>query len=255
MKSSLRTVIRTALASLLIAAPVAGSVLPSASAQAAAPQVRTQAPGYYRMMLGDVEVTALSDGTVTIPLDQLLTDTTREQVEQLLARGYLKSQVETSINAFLINTGTQLALVDTGAGELFGPKSGGRLLANLRAAGYRPDQVDAVLFTHVHTDHSGGLTLGGIASFPKAIVYVDKHEADFWLNPVNERTAADGQKHGFGEAAVAFAPYLAAGKVRTFEINSELLPGIRAIRTPGHTPGHSFYEVESRGQRLRLWAT
>ncbi|WP_229416005.1 MBL fold metallo-hydrolase [Pseudoduganella armeniaca] len=140
----------TILAALLLAS---GAALPPA-AQAAAPQQRLQAPGWYRTMVGDAEVTALSDGTVTIPLDQLLTQTTPARVAARLARSYLGTQVETSINAFLVNTGTHLVLVDTGAGALFGPGAG-RLQDSIRAAGYRAEDIDAVLLTHIHGDHSG----------------------------------------------------------------------------------------------------
>src|SRR5688500_12429202 len=90
-------------------------------AHAAAPQVKTQAPGYYRMMLGDFEVTALSDGTMDLPVDKLLTNVQPAEVAALLKRQFLKSPMETSVNGFLINTGTKLVLVDTGAGTMFGP--------------------------------------------------------------------------------------------------------------------------------------
>src|SRR5947207_10996339 len=85
-------------------------------AQAAAPQIKTQAPGVFRMMLGDFEITALSDGTVPLDFHKLLTRTTPAEIDALLARDYLEHTLETSINAFLINTGSSLVLVDTGAG-------------------------------------------------------------------------------------------------------------------------------------------
>ena len=115
-------------------------------AQAAAPQVKTQAPGYYRMMLGDFEVTAISDGTVMLPMDKLLTNTTPARIEKALGRWYLTSPVETSVNGYLINTGTKLVLVDTGAGTLFGPTLG-NFVANLKASGYQPEQVDEIYIT------------------------------------------------------------------------------------------------------------
>ncbi|TWI44518.1 hypothetical protein IP92_04468 [Pseudoduganella flava] len=102
-------------------------LLAAATVHAAAPLAGTQAPGYYRFAIGAAEVTAVSDGTVTIPLDQLLTNTTPARVNPLLTHSHLTPNVETSINAFLVNTGTHLVLVDTGAGSLFGPDAGGRL--------------------------------------------------------------------------------------------------------------------------------
>ena len=102
-------------------------------ATAAAPQVRTQAPGFYRMMLGAFELTVLSDGTAARPADEIMSKP--DEIREMLARDHQALPIELSINAFLINTGSKLLLVDTGAGELFGPHSGGRLVANLRAAG------------------------------------------------------------------------------------------------------------------------
>jgi hypothetical protein len=94
--------------------------------------VKTQAPGYYRMMLGDFEVMALSDGTRGLPVTELLTNTTPEKVKQALARAALKDPVDTSVNGYLINTGTKLVLIDTGAGALFDPDVG-NLVNNLKA--------------------------------------------------------------------------------------------------------------------------
>ncbi|EAU69296.1 MBL fold metallo-hydrolase [Stigmatella aurantiaca] len=223
-----------------------------APAHAAAPQVKTQAPGFYRMMLGDFEITVLSDGTAPQPVEKLLTNTQPEHVRSLLADAYLTSPMEMSINAYLINTGSQLFLVDTGAGELFGP-SAGRLVSNLRAAGYQPEQVDAVLLTHIHGDHSGGLVVAGKPVFPNATVHAHKREADYWLSPANAEKASDHHKPSFQHAVASLAPYVTAGKLKTFEGSTELAPGLRTLESLGHTPGHSFYVAESQGQKLVFW--
>jgi len=138
----MKTTMKTMGSALLLAGLLAGG-FGTTSASAAAPQVLTQAPGYFRTLLGTFEVTALSDGTVTIPLDDLLTGTSVQHVRTALARSHLAPQVETSINAFLVNTGKHLVLVDTGAGALFGPDAGGRLQDSIRAAGYSAEQIDA----------------------------------------------------------------------------------------------------------------
>jgi len=222
------------------------------SAQAAAPLAKAQAPGYYRMMLGDVEVTALSDGTVALEVDKLLTHTTPAQTKQALARAYLASPVETSVNAYLVNTGTKLVLIDTGAGALFGPTLGG-LVANLKAAGYQPEQVDEVYITHMHPDHVGGLVAGGKPVFPNAVVRADRHDADFWLSQKTLDAAPKDEK-GFIEGAMAsLNPYVNAGRFKPFDGDTELVPGVRALPSPGHTPGHTTYVVESKGQKLVLW--
>ena len=130
---------------------------------AAAPLAKTPAPGHFRMMVGDIEVTAISDGTVDLPVNQLLTNTTAKHVDQVLAKNFLKSPLETSVNAYLVNTGSKLVLIDAGAGSLFGPTLG-KLAANIKAAGYQPEQVDEIYITHMHPDHVGGLSANGAMS-------------------------------------------------------------------------------------------
>ena len=228
------------------------ALLLASAAHAAAPQVKTQAAGYYRVMLGEFEVTALSDGTVALPVDTLLTNTTKAKSDKTLARIFLKSPVETSVNAYLINTGTKLVLVDTGAAGLFGPTLG-RLAESLKSAGYQPEQVDEIYITHMHPDHVGGLMAGEKMAFPNAVVRADKRDADFWLSQANlDKAPAEGK--GFFQGAMAsLNPYVAAGKFKPFDGNTELAPGIKAMAAPGHTPGHSLYVVESGGQKLVLW--
>ncbi len=216
------------------------------------PMHKTQAPGYYRMMLGRFEITAVSDGTVTIPLDKLLASITPLALRQKLAANDLGTQVETSINTFLINTGEHLILVDTGSGPLFGD-NGGRLLDNLRAAGYPPEQIDTVLLTHIHADHSGGLVHGGKLALPNARVYVNQRDVDFWLNPANMASVRDGEKHTFAESESSLRPVIRAGRLKTFSGATELFPGVRAVPDPGHTPGHTLYVIESKQQKLVLW--
>jgi glyoxylase-like metal-dependent hydrolase (beta-lactamase superfamily II) len=241
---------RAAIAAALTAA--SGAALVPATAQAAAPQVKTQAPGYYRVMLGDFEITALSDGTVDLPVDKLLTNIKPAAVEKALSRAYLKAPVESSVNAFLINTGSQLVLVDTGAGTLFGPTLG-KLVANLKAAGYQPEQVDAVLITHMHPDHIGGLMSGDKRTFPNATVHVDKADADFWLSADNMKKAPAEMQSMFQGATAMLNPYATADKLKPFTGDTELMPGIKTMGAHGHTPGHSNYAVESKGQKLVLW--
>jgi len=234
-----------------------GQLLSPAYAQgqppvAPVPMQKTQAPGYYRMMLGKFEVTAVSDGTVTIALDKLLNSITPQALRQRLAANDLGTQVETSINTFLINTGEHLILVDTGSGPLFG-SNGGRLLDNLRAAGYPPEQIDTVLLTHIHADHSGGLVHNGKLALPNATVYVNQRDVDFWLNPANMASVRTGEKHTFAESESSLRPVIQAGRLKTFSGETELFPGVRAVPDPGHTPGHTLYVVESAGQKLLLW--
>ncbi len=224
----------------------------TAAAHAAAPQQKTQAPGYYRMMLGDFEITALSDGTFAMQPKQLLTKTTPARVGQLLARSFEGDTIPASVNGYLINTGDKLILVDTGAAKLFDP-SLGHLLENLVASGYRPEQVDAVLITHMHVDHVGGLAADAKAAFANAVVYVDQHDADFWLSQANLDKAPAEMKDFFRGAMTSLKPYVGTDKFKPFNGSTELFPGVRAVATPGHTPGHTIYVIESKGQKLVLW--
>ena len=236
-------------------AALAGSLLMlsfSPMAQAAAPQVKTQAPGFYRMMLGDFEVTALFDGTLDLEPKKLLTNTTQEQVGKLLDRGFEKDAVPTSVNGYLINTGSKLVLVDTGAGGLFGPTLG-NLQANLKAAGYQPEQVDDVLITHMHGDHVGGFVQDGKLVFPNATIHAGQEDADFWLNKANLEKASAEMKGFFQGAMASLNPYVEAGKFKGMKGGTELAPGIKAVPAHGHTPGHNIYVVESKGQKLVLW--
>jgi glyoxylase-like metal-dependent hydrolase (beta-lactamase superfamily II) len=203
-------------------------------------------------MLGDFEVTAISDGTVKLPVKDLLLNTTPAKVDRALKRSFMAHPVETSVNSYLINTGSKLVLIDTGAGALFGPTLGD-MLNNLKASGYSPDQVDEVYITHLHPDHAGGLMSGGATAFPNAIVRVDKADADFWLSEKNLASAPKDSKGFFEGAQASLKAYVAADKLKTFSGNTELVPGIRSVATHGHTAGHNIYVVESKGAKLVLW--
>ena len=237
-----RRVFQQALAALFITAL-------AATAQAAAPMAKKSGPGYYRMMLGDFEVTALSDGTVTLPVNKILQKITEAQVDNALAAQGLASPLETSVNAYLVNTGAKLILIDTGAAKLFGPTLG-NLLDSLKASGYTPEQVDEVYVTHMHADHVGGLMTGSARAFPNATVRADKADADFWLSKENLDKAPEAMKGFFQGAQASLNPYVSAGKFMPYDGSTELLPGIRAVVTRGHTPGHSVFSVESKGQKM-----
>jgi glyoxylase-like metal-dependent hydrolase (beta-lactamase superfamily II) len=222
-------------------------------AHAAAPPAKGQAPGWYRMPLGAFEVTALSDGTLDLPVDKLLTGTTPAKVQAALARAYLKPPVETSVNGYLINTGAKLVLIDAGAAGLFGPTLG-KLVANLKASGYTPEQVDEIYLTHMHADHVGGITgADGKAVFPNATVRADKKESGFWLDKATMDKAPDAMKDFFKGAQASMKPYVDAGRFKPFDGDVELVPGIKSYAARGHTPGHTAYVVESNGAKLVVW--
>ena len=216
------------------------------------PQVRTQAPGYYRMILGDFEITTVSDGTLPLDVSGMMTNTTPEEVRSFFERSREPLPTDVSINTFLVNTGANLVLIDAGAGALLGGKSSGRLVANLKASGYRPEQIDAVLITHIHGDHSAGLTVDGKPVFPEAIVHVHARERDYWLSSTEADRAPEKKKAASRQAHAALDPYIEKGRLKTFDGEALLYPGIRTWPHPGHTPGHTYYVVESKAQKLVL---
>ncbi|CAI0997377.1 ribonuclease Z [Serratia entomophila] len=220
-------------------------------ATATAPQVKTPTPGFYRIMLGNYEVTALSDGVLRLPADKLLLNSTPQQIDAGLAEHHQSLPVVTSVNAYLINTGGKLIMIDAGAGALLGD-SLGKLAANIKAAGYRPEQVDEIYLTHMHPDHLGGLTQNGRALFPNALVRASQQDADYWLSESKMKQAKTEDKANFERAIAAIKPYQAAGHFKPFANDGELSPGITAFAAHGHTPGHSIYRVESQGKKLLL---
>ena len=244
---------KTRLSTLVLACAMALPLaLPAASVHAAAPQQHTQAPGWYRMMLGEFEITALSDGTHAFPIDTVMRGMTPAQIGRDLADADLTAPVQGSISAFLVNTGKKLILIDAGAGVLYG-NCCGRLLDNLRAAGYQPEQVDEVLLTHLHKDHAGGIVSDGKRAFPNAVVRLSQQEADYWLDPASKATGPAFLATFYDAAVASTAPYIAARRFSPYASYGEITPGITAMPAPGHTPGHAMYMVKSGAQQLLVW--
>jgi glyoxylase-like metal-dependent hydrolase (beta-lactamase superfamily II) len=244
---------RTLRVAVLAAAVATTWVTPVSSAAGALPtKVSRPQAGYYHFKLGDFEVAALSDGTLPIPALKLLTDTKPGEVVSRLADAYQTTEVDASVNAYLIRAGDRLILMDAGTGELYGPTLN-KLAASLKAVDVTPEQITDILITHIHTDHTGGLMDGKRIVFPNATVHIEQKEVAYWLNPENRARAPEAAKKYFDEASAKVQPYVDAGKVKTFSGATSLFAGIRSIPAPGHTPGHSFYALESQGEKLVFW--
>lgn len=242
-----RPLLAAALAACCLSAPVAFAQQPAPAPVMSKPQA-----GWLRVMVGDAEVTALSDGILTLD-PGILTGATPAEVEQHLQNAHMRGHpLHTSVNAYLIRHAGRLVLVDAGAGGMFGPTAA-KLLASLRAAGFAPEQVTDVLITHLHPDHVGGLVAGDKRVFPNATVRADKRDTDFWLSAEQMAAAPEDARGFFKMAQAALAPYEKTAKLAPFEGTLELAPGIRSQPAPGHTPGHSFYVLESKGQKLVFW--
>jgi glyoxylase-like metal-dependent hydrolase (beta-lactamase superfamily II) len=244
-----RKSMRLVAALLALASFVAG---PNAALDAA-PQHHDQVPSFYRLKVGDLEVTALFDGAAVFDPQWLNGPkaTMDGVVKALHEDPHILDVVD---SGFLVNTGRQLILVDAGAGIWWGGGALGRLEGSLRSAGYTPEEVNIVLLTHLHSDHVGGLTTqDGKRVFPNADVYVAKAESDFWLSPEIAAKAPQDAQPFFQSAQAIAAPYIEAGKWHTFSGSETIVDGMQLVPLLGHTPGHTGYEFSSKGQKILFW--
>ena len=236
-------------------AAAGSALLPAlpAAAKAVAP-AGVQAPGFYRLKVGTVEVTILNDATGALPAKMYSGDPAG--AEKLLVAAFAPKTEEapTSFNQWLINNGNKLLLVDTGWSGGLGP-AGGKLPKALAAAGVDPADIDAVVITHIHIDHVQGLlTPDKKIAFPNATVHVNAHEYAWWME--GDAKPPDGKpfwKSFFEIGRTALKPYADAGKVQTFKDGADLLPGVTAVTAPGHTVGHTMVRVSSGNDQMLLW--
>jgi glyoxylase-like metal-dependent hydrolase (beta-lactamase superfamily II) len=209
----------------------------------------TMQTSIHRMKLGAFEVTTLLDGFIDLNPAILIGDADLIK-RHLEAAGLWGSPIRTSVNAFLVNTGDKLVLIDCGGGKFLGPNAG-RLPQALALAGVEPWQIDEVCISHMHGDHlHGAVTPEGEMMFPNATLRIGKADVAFWGSAAEEAAAPADQKGRFMPAKRAIAAY--GNKLQTFEPGAMIVPGIQAINATGHTPGHTVYMVSSGSARLML---
>jgi glyoxylase-like metal-dependent hydrolase (beta-lactamase superfamily II) len=221
-------------------------------------QVPAAGSGFHRTKVGDFEITALSDG---VRRGKLTASPTRsaslEQFQDALAADSLpRDEIGSVFHPLAIRSGGRLILIDTGNGPRSVQAGTGQMLANFTAAGFDPKQVDTIIISHFHGDHIGGLvTLDGAPAFPNAEIKVPFDEWNYWLDDVNMNKAAEGSNLRNGHNNVRRVFGAIPGKNLTkFEDGKEVAPGITAMATPGHTPGHSSFVIASGSDKLLVQA-
>jgi glyoxylase-like metal-dependent hydrolase (beta-lactamase superfamily II) len=216
-----------------------------------APHAKTQAAGIYRYRLGDLELTAISDGVWHRPVGpDFVRNANFADVRRAMAAAYMPAgdRLPLPFTALLVNTGRRLVLIDAGSGGQIAPTAG-LLPANLRAAGIDPKAIDIILISHFHPDHISGLkTKDNARVFPNAEIKVAAPEWAYWMDDANLRAAPDTAKTQFLNARRIFRDI--AKDVARFAPGSEVAPGITSIAAYGHTPGHTVFAVSSGGDSV-----
>jgi glyoxylase-like metal-dependent hydrolase (beta-lactamase superfamily II) len=222
---------------------------------AATPAAGKQAPALYRAKLGDFEITQIADGARTFPMpDTFVKNVSKDQALAAAEAAYMpKGQVPVPFNPIIINTGSKLVLIDTGYGPGITP-SVGLLPTNMAAAGIDPKTIDLVILSHLHPDHINGVkTADGALAFPNAEIKASALDWAFWISDEIAGKAANDMMKGYF-ANTRKIPSNIADKVTKYKWGKEVAPGITAIDTRGHTPGHTSFVVASGSAKMLLRA-
>jgi len=252
---------RRLLAGTVASTAAAGlSLAPGREARAAAPLAGTQAPGWYRYKVGSFEVTVVADGVNRFKLpDDIVANVKREEVNAALVAAHGEPDVfVTPYNPIVVNTGQKLVVIDTGLGEAALNASKGRIgqfLTNLAATGIDPNAVDTVIISHYHGDHVNGLLKADNSlAFPNAEILVPAAEHKFWMDDGEMSRAPKGRiEELFRNNRRIFAGEVMK-RLRTYDAGKEVVPGITAVATHGHTMGHNSHVLASGSNQVYVQA-
>lgn len=209
----------------------------------------TQVIGVQNFRVGDWIVTALLDGAIPIGAESLA-NLTLEEAQSFAEAAFLDStEVATGVNAYVLRKGEETILVDAGGAGVF-PGLGG-LSAALDAAGITPASITRILLTHLHPDHIGGLLVDGMPAFPGATAHVHAAEIAFWTDAGIRAQAPEGVQPFFDLAKAVVDAY--SDQIDAFDGEIDLIDGIRVRVLPGHTPGHSGFEISDGDEALLIW--
>lgn len=242
---------RHLLAGAAASVAAAATLSPPRVAFAKAPLFTAPLPGVVRRRIGSAEVTALLDGYMEMSAE--LFSAPSAEADRLKELAFTGGQPNLSpVNAFLLNLGDRLVLIDTGAANSFGPTLG-KLPQALTANGVGAEQIDAILVTHMHPDHiAGTIDADGNAVFPNAELIVPEADFGYWHDDAAMAAAPDAFKPFFAAARRAAGAY--ASRTTKIRGEAEVLPGVKPVPLPGHTPGHTGYVVTSGDEALFIWA-
>jgi glyoxylase-like metal-dependent hydrolase (beta-lactamase superfamily II) len=207
--------------------------------------------GFRKQKLGDMEIIALNDGVGRRPLAaEFVRNAPLDQVQAALKEQNLPTEyIDIPFTAFLIVAGNRRILMDTGFADNGGPTNG-RLMANLNAAGFKAEDIDTVLISHYHGDHINGVrNKAGQLVFPKAKVMVPSVEHAFWMDDARMNAAPEAMKGAFQNVRRVFKD-MPADTLLQFEPGKEVAPGINSVAAYGHTPGHTLFTVQSKGEKF-----
>ena len=241
------------------AAAALAAALPAQSF-AAAPPAGKQAAGFYRYKVGDIEVTVVTDGANRLPItDAFVVNVKKEEVNAALVAAFMEPGVFVGpYNPIVLNTGGKLALVDTGtseAGYIASKGATGQLMTNLAAAGIEAGAIDTVIISHYHGDHINGLLKADKSlAFPNAEILVPANEHQFYMDDGNMSRATKGRVEDVFKNVRRVISGEVLKRLRTYEWDKDVIPGVLAVGTPGHTPGHTSHVVSSGSAKVYVQA-